>query len=158
MHHAWLSRPSVSTTVEKEEHPRCQSPHLPLLLSKWPTPFLAPSELAILVFLILLSSSTFGGCFALADSNGDCYSSFFVPACQNDRVGTGRSDSMRKKSSDVSEIFHQRRVGPSDHPEILCLQVGSHVPQTRFGLLGEPTCYYPVRPVRSALKFRLHGH
>ncbi|KIM45500.1 hypothetical protein M413DRAFT_442162 [Hebeloma cylindrosporum] len=31
---------------------------------------------------------------------------------------------------------HVASLLPPDHPEMVCLQAGSHVPQTRFGLLG----------------------
>jgi hypothetical protein len=38
---------------------------------------------------------------------------------------------------------HVASLLPPEHPEMICLQAGLHVPQTRFGLLGEPPGYYP---------------
>lgn len=32
---------------------------------------------------------------------------------------------------------HIATLLPPDHPEMVCLQQGAHVPQTRYGLLGE---------------------
>lgn len=44
---------------------------------------------------------------------------------------------------------------PPDHPEMICLQAGLHVPQTRFGLLGKLRGCYPVC---LSLKFWMCGH
>ena len=49
---------------------------------------------------------------------------------------------------------HVASLLPPDHPEMICLQAGSHVQQTRFGLLGKSPGYYPVR---LSLKLRIKG-
>lgn len=40
---------------------------------------------------------------------------------------------------------HITSLLPPDHPEMVCLQQGSHVEETKFGVLGEPLFFVAFR-------------
>ena len=44
---------------------------------------------------------------------------------------------------------------PPNHPEMICLQSGMHVPHTRFGLLGEHSIVHTVYYYTESENFRL---